>query len=112
MSLRYFVPSLLRINSSPSSSPGSTSCTPGHPLHELLRPLLLTPRIAAQKYHSHISQTVDDDGGAGDIEEHMMWFAYKNEKVEEDDQINASDGDFDAEYKWKQQWLERMERRE
>lgn len=107
MSLRYLVPSFLRIRPVQTTSPAAP-----HPLHDALRPLLLTPRTASQKYHTRISQILDEDGGSGDAEEAMMWFAYKHEKIDEENPENPEETEMEAEERWKNSWLEKMERRE
>ncbi|KAI0946437.1 hypothetical protein AcW1_009900 [Taiwanofungus camphoratus] len=113
MPLHYLVPSLLRVSASPTSTHMHLSSCATHPLQTLLSPLLLTPRSAAQKYHGHIAQVLADDGGAGDAEENMMWFALKYEKVEEnDEQIDQNFDEETSEEKWTKNWLDRMERRE
>ena len=96
MPLHLLVPSLFRVN--PPSSAAHQ-----HPLRTLLTPLLLTPRAATRKYHVELPEILVQGGGAGEIEESMMWFALSFEKVGED----AGDDE-----KWKAQWLERLERRE
>ncbi|PCH38924.1 hypothetical protein WOLCODRAFT_140999 [Wolfiporia cocos MD-104 SS10] len=105
--LRLLIPSLsrfLRTTTLPASSL--------HPPHSCVRPLLLTPRSAAQKYHDHINQIVDNDGGPSDAEEHMMWYAYKNERMGAADAQDGSEDAYAAEERWKNAWLARMERRE
>ncbi|KAH9933696.1 hypothetical protein B0H21DRAFT_759915 [Amylocystis lapponica] len=108
MPLNQLVPCLLRVTSTTSlaSSTGTT-----HPLHGLLSPLLLTPRTASQKYHTHIAQILEDEGGAGDAEEHMMWFALKFDKSDETQDQDA-DTDEEAAERWQQNFLDRMERRD
>ncbi|KZT03710.1 uncharacterized protein LAESUDRAFT_659197 [Laetiporus sulphureus 93-53] len=103
--LRCLIPTLLR------AADQTPSTSEKHPLHGLLQPILLTPRLASQKYHSRISQILEDDSGTGDVEENMIWFALKYEKADEEEAA-AAQGDFDADDRWKHEWLARMERRE
>ncbi|TFY69348.1 hypothetical protein EVJ58_g477 [Rhodofomes roseus] len=115
MPLRALVPSLWRIQSDPSSS--SSFRSNSHPLHDLLRPLLLTPRSASQKYHTRLNQMIEEDTSAGDDEEQMMWLAYRNAKgdaelVEQTQDASGTVSMFDAEEAWKDRWLAKMEQRD
>ncbi|GBE85994.1 hypothetical protein SCP_0805180 [Sparassis crispa] len=114
MPLMHFIPALLRIVSHPKSplDPAPSSSLPS--LHTLLQPLLLTPRSSSEKYQSHICQILADDGGAGDAEETMMWYALRYEKMDDERSAKLSDDqapDADEE-KWRHTWLGGMERRE
>ncbi|KAH9923542.1 uncharacterized protein B0H18DRAFT_1179302, partial [Fomitopsis serialis] len=114
--LRALVASLLRIQS-PTTSPCSSSGVPSHPLHDLLRPLLLTPRSTSQKYHSRINRLIEDDRHSEDNEEQMLWLAYRNAKGDAELEQQTQDASgavsmFDAEEAWKDRWLARMEQRE
>ena len=103
MPLRLLAPALLRV------APCAPALVAAHPLRAALCPLLLTPRGAAQKYHTHIAQVLADDGGAGGAEEQLMWFVLKYDAAE----AEAGEGeDEDAAERWQQSLLERMERRE
>ncbi|KAG1716765.1 hypothetical protein ID866_363 [Astraeus odoratus] len=107
MPLALFVPSIHRVQDQTLSSSHSS-----HPLHTLLDPLLLSTRSSSTKYHVELPQILANNGGAGEIEETMMWFALNYEKVGSDE---GSDNNEDAvmiEEKWKNAWLERLERRE
>ncbi|KAL4069325.1 hypothetical protein J3A83DRAFT_4250536, partial [Scleroderma citrinum] len=110
MPLNLFVPSLNRVQERSLASPHSP-----HPLHALLDPLLLSTRSSSAKYHVELPQILTDNGGAGEIEETMMWYALNYEKAGSgDDSPEAVNGE-DAlmmEEKWKNAWLERLERRE
>ena len=106
MPLHLLVPALRRIN------PPSSSAAQPHPMHAFLEPLLLTPRNTTNKYHTELPQILADGGGAGEMEETMMWYAVTHEKAG-NDLVLAEDADgpwVDA--KWKDTYLERMERRE
>ncbi|KAF8633203.1 hypothetical protein AX15_001471 [Amanita polypyramis BW_CC] len=116
MPLSSFVPAM----ASASTSPSPTS---PHPLHALLEPLIMAPRTASSKYHADLLQILDDGGGAGEIEEHMMWFALGFEKghtnggLSRDANIigNGGDGEESEPWRdetWRKSWLERMEQRE
>ncbi|PCH39298.1 hypothetical protein WOLCODRAFT_40983, partial [Wolfiporia cocos MD-104 SS10] len=63
-----------------------------------------------QKYHDHINQIMETNGGPGDTEEHMMWFAYKNEWMGVVDVQNGSEDMYTVEERWKNMWLACMER--
>lgn len=108
MPLNVLVPSLLRIDIAPSSSGAP------HPLHEFLEPLLLTTRVVTKKYHVELPTILADGGGAGDIEETMMWFALEHEKPS--NEIEGDNADEVTEPwtndKWREEYLQRMERRE
>ena len=108
MPLHLLVPSLQRVNTS-SLSNGST-----HLMHALLAPLLLTTRSSANKYHTELPQILTDGGGAGEMEETMMWYALTHEKADEETQNSlpeSADGPW-VDPKWRKKYLERMERRE
>ncbi|KAG9223866.1 hypothetical protein CCMSSC00406_0007728 [Pleurotus cornucopiae] len=99
--LEFLIPAIQRVQVASTSTQ--------HPLHALLEPLLLTPRSVRNKYHIDLSQILADSGGAGEIEETMMWYVLNYEKfdhtTESDDEARASDT-------WRKSWLTRMERRE
>lgn len=104
--LQHLVPSMLRVipTSGPLFSKGD------HPLHKLLLPVLLTPRLSAQKYQTRIPQLLVDEEAAPDDEANMLWYAYKFEKTDiEDMEEHEQEA---AEEKWRLGWLNRLERRE
>src|SRR5580700_10663674 len=101
MPLDGLVPSLLRVT--------STTPTP-HPLNELLEPFLLTPRSISKKYHVELPQILSNGGGAGEMEESMMWYTLNHEKVDEDE-VAELEGPWINE-EWRKKWLERPEKRE
>ncbi|KDQ60238.1 hypothetical protein JAAARDRAFT_191643 [Jaapia argillacea MUCL 33604] len=103
MTLNLLVPSLLRVQ--PPPNPSTSSAAQPHPLYQHLAPLLLTPRSVTNKYYTEVPQILDDGGGAGDVEESMMWFAVNNERFD-DDEEEGGEGE------GRKRWLERMERRE
>jgi hypothetical protein len=113
MPLTYLVPSLRRVEA-PSASSSSVS----HPIHALLEPLLLTTRSVTNKYHSELLQIMANEGGAGEMEEAMMWYSVEHEKPDDFDgpspQKHSQDGEEGqwTEVKWRERYLERMERRE
>ncbi|KAI5118414.1 hypothetical protein M0805_002866 [Coniferiporia weirii] len=94
--LSHLIASLRRV-----AAPDDNMSAP-HPLHSLLEPLLLPIRAASDKYRTELVQILVDGGGAGEREEMMMWFAWEYERM---------DGQADEE-KWRNKWLERLERRE
>ena len=108
MPLHLLVPSLQRVNT-PSPSEGSP-----HIMHAFLAPLLLTTRSSANKYHTELPQILTDGGGAGEMEETMMWYALSHEKADEETQNSlpeSADGPWVIP-KWRKKYLERMEKRE
>lgn len=115
MPLTYLIPSLRRIEV-PSSS------TVLHLMHTLLEPLLLTTRSVANKYHSELVQILANGGGAGEMEEAMMWYDVEHEKPlhdgglpgDSDSRKHGHDGEGGqwTDQKWRAQYSERMERRE
>jgi hypothetical protein len=101
MPLDRLVPSLSRI-----TSPTPTQ----HPLHAFLDPLLLTPRTISKKYHVELPQILSHGGGAGEMEEAMMWYTLNHEKVDD-----VEGGELEGPWvneKWRKKWLERLEKRE
>ncbi|KAF9044677.1 hypothetical protein BDP27DRAFT_1520849 [Rhodocollybia butyracea] len=46
----------------------------------------LTARASANKYHIELPEILDNNGGAGEIEETMMWFALSQVKSNVEDQ--------------------------
>ncbi|KAF8186022.1 hypothetical protein BJ912DRAFT_972640 [Pholiota molesta] len=112
MPLRLLIPSLRRVNI-PSTSDSDASI---HPMHALLDPLLLTTRSATNKYHVELPRILINGGGAGEMEETMMWYAVTHEKPDEtvlDSQMIPEhvEGPW-VDEKWREAYLERMERRE
>lgn len=85
-----------------------------HPLHASVKPLLLTPRSTADKYHTRIARILSGEHCTGDAEEKLMWFVLKHEKPVDDSAMNEHQSrDMDTvEDQRIQEWLERMERRE
>ncbi|KAG6850737.1 hypothetical protein H0H93_009360 [Arthromyces matolae] len=73
-----------------------------------------TARSASRKYRIELPQILSDGGGAGEIEETMMWYALSYEKADDDLWNRTSsirEGPWEDE-KWRTRWLDRMERRE
>jgi hypothetical protein len=110
MPLNLLLPSLLRVAAAQESSP--------HPLHVLLEPLLLTTNSASNKYRVELPQILSDGGGAGEMEETMMWYVINYEKGQEKavpSDATRSSGALDDPWvneEWRKDWLQRMERRE
>jgi hypothetical protein len=110
MPLSLLVPSLLRVAAAQQSVP--------HPLHLLLEPLLLTTNAASNKYRVELPQILLDGGGAGEMEETMMWYVINYEKGQDTASPNDaahSSGSLDDPWvneEWRKDWLQRMERRE
>lgn len=105
MPLQLLVPSLRRVNAPSTSNPDASI----HPMHALLEPLLLTTRSLAEKYHVAFPQILADGGGAGEMEETMMWYALTHEKIPEGMETTEDVWSNDV---WRESYLERMERRE
>ncbi|KAF8884971.1 hypothetical protein BD779DRAFT_1534745 [Infundibulicybe gibba] len=105
MPLHLLVPSLLRVNVASNSTAPSV-----HPLHSLLEPIC-SRRGHCQQISHGTTQILLDQGGAGEIEETMMWFAVSHERANGSQQTSehATGPWIDAQ--WRQQWLEKMERR-
>ncbi|TEB25786.1 hypothetical protein FA13DRAFT_1636967 [Coprinellus micaceus] len=96
MPLNLLVPSMRRINA-PSSSAA-------HPLHAPLDDILQTVSSMNTKYRKELLRILVNGGGAGEVEETMMWFAVSHENAEtEEPWLDAA---------WRDQWLERLQRRE
>uniref|UniRef100_A0A0W0FPN7 DNA replication regulator Sld3 C-terminal domain-containing protein n=1 Tax=Moniliophthora roreri TaxID=221103 RepID=A0A0W0FPN7_MONRR len=113
MPLNLLMHSLKRVNVASGSSQPEISQP--HPLHALLDPLLHTPRSAANKYNVELPQILSDGGGAGEIEEAMMWYVLgyeKGDKEYETIRDTSADRDVWEDERWRKNWLQRMERRE
>ncbi|KAJ3869282.1 hypothetical protein EV359DRAFT_30423 [Lentinula novae-zelandiae] len=124
MPLDLLVTSLQRVQvASTSTDALSTS----HPLHALLDPLLLTARTAANKYQTELPRILDNNGGAGEIEETMMWYALNFERAHGEGQherertrtntgsscsTQSAESPIWVDEKWRAKWIRRMERRE
>ncbi|KAF9058789.1 hypothetical protein BDP27DRAFT_1505328 [Rhodocollybia butyracea] len=91
--------------------------------------LSLTARASANKYHVELPEILDNDGGAGEIEETMMWFALSQVKSNVEDQAERertrSNGSENGAHRshlietpiwmnndWRLRWIRRMGRRE
>ncbi|EIN09395.1 hypothetical protein PUNSTDRAFT_133189 [Punctularia strigosozonata HHB-11173 SS5] len=105
MPLRSIIPSLLRV----VPEIPSTSYHQPHPLHELLEPLLMSTRDAALKYQQELPQILAEGGGAGEVEETMMWYVFAYEKMGDSSKTREPGVTDPASCK---DWLERLERRE
>lgn len=107
--LSLLIPALLRVNVASSS-------TGPHPLHALIEHVLLSGRSASDKYRVELPQVIADGGGAGEIEETMMWYALSYEKNEVETQARPGTNEYTeailSDEKWRANWFERMERRE
>jgi hypothetical protein len=82
-------------------------------LHAALKPLLLSVRAAGEKYRQELPLILQDGGGAGEIEESMMWYSWSREKYQPH---GNGDGNEESrkvdEEVWKKAWMEKLERRE
>ncbi|KAG8216066.1 hypothetical protein J3R82DRAFT_8066 [Butyriboletus roseoflavus] len=109
MPINLLIPSLHRVQNASLQSPDSP-----HPLHALLEPLLLSVRSVVTKYHTELPQILAQDGGEGETEESMMWYALGYEMGEGGEgstSLNSEDAIM-LEEKSRNMWLERLERRE
>jgi hypothetical protein len=76
---------------------------------EQVPPLLRTSRATQDKYHKELLQILQDNGGAGEIEETMMWYAWSHEKVDGEEGKGEDEVDDEA---WRKKWLDQLEKRE
>ncbi|KAI0354521.1 hypothetical protein OH77DRAFT_1481911 [Trametes cingulata] len=111
MPLQFLIPALLRVAKAPSSPSTSQSPTV-HPLHALLKPILLTSRASSQKYHTRISQFLAEETDPADTEEEYICYAYQKDKLADADEARDGEDEDEAQERLKHAWLERMERRE
>ncbi|KAF9556485.1 hypothetical protein CPC08DRAFT_669781 [Agrocybe pediades] len=107
MPLNLLIPSMSRI-----SVPSTSDASQVHPMHAFLEPLLLTTRMVTQKYHEELPQILADGGGAGEMEETMMWYALTHEKADEDTPVPDNQEGPWVDEKWQQKYMDRMEKRE
>lgn len=106
MPLDLVVPSLERVKMLSTSTASSV-----HPIHSLIEPLLLTAATITNKYQVELPEILSNGGGAGEMEETMMWYAITHEK--EGNVIpNADEVDIWMNNQWRITYLDRMERRE
>lgn len=80
-----------------------------HPLHELLKPCLLTTRSCTDKWGSDIPKLLANEESGDTPEDEMMWFSLRYEKSEESSEDQEQDDVGDT---WRTNWLRRMEQRE
>ena len=109
MPINLLVPSLHRVQDASPQPPDSP-----HPLHAFLHPLLLSVRSVGAKYHTDLPQILAQDGGEGELEESMMWYALGYEMGEvggPSTGVNNEDAIM-LEEASRNKWLERLERRE
>ncbi|KAI0338790.1 hypothetical protein BDW22DRAFT_1362505 [Trametopsis cervina] len=112
MPIDRIVPALLQASNLPSH-PSSSSSPNIHPLHELLRPHLLTPRLITDKYYKRVSNLLDaTDAAEGDPGDELMWYVIKYEKGIAEDEQTSEEHQAAAEEQWRKVWLSRMEQRE
>ncbi|KAJ3857246.1 hypothetical protein EV368DRAFT_30704 [Lentinula lateritia] len=124
MPLDLLVTSLQRVQ---VASTSTDSLSTPHPLHALLDPLLLTARTAANKYQTELPQILDNNGGAGEIEESMMWYALNFERAHSEGQherertrtntgsscsTQSAESPIWVDEMWRAKWIRKMERRE
>ncbi|KAK7679006.1 hypothetical protein QCA50_017950 [Cerrena zonata] len=94
------------MNTTASSSSDTTDI-----FRRVFQALLLTPRAASQKYHEHIPRLLVDEDAEPDLEANLLWYAVKYEKTEIGEGADEHQQEL-AEEKWKNTWLERVEKRE
>ena len=112
MPLQFLIPALLRVISTSSSSPAPSQHPASHPLHTLLKPILLTSRAVSQKYNSRIKQLFAEEKEPTDPEEEYIVYAYEKDKLPEDEQLENGADDFEEQERAKLMWIEKFERRE
>lgn len=90
----------------------SSSTSTVHPLHAILGPIVMTARAVSSKYNTELPAILTAGGGAGEIEEAMMWYSLNHERI--DPSVNGGDESLGPwlDEKWKREWINRMERRE
>lgn len=95
-------------NSADLSAPKTTWSTQ---LNSLLRPLMQTPRSVSQKYRTRVAQLLLEEELEGEYttEDDFMFLAMKYDK---DDGAKEGETEAEAEERWRNGVLERMERRE
>ncbi|KAJ3564878.1 hypothetical protein NP233_g8001 [Leucocoprinus birnbaumii] len=72
-----------------------------------------TTRAITNKYQVELVQILQDGGGAGEVEETMMWYALHHEKPANQDPLqDAGSQELWLDTKWRQEWQERLEKRE
>jgi hypothetical protein len=103
MPLNLLIPALLRMKSSEQTHGSLSTC---------LEPLLLGSRAVTNKFHVELPQILSDGEGAGEIEETMMWFSLKHEKVANQDATAPSTEEPWLNETWRTGWLDRLEKRE
>lgn len=86
-------------------------------MHTILEPILRTTRTASSKYHVDLLRVLNGNfNEEADMEESMMWFAVGYEphptaKGKEKETMNDDDGPWKDEV-WRDNYLQKMERRE
>ncbi|KAI0700226.1 DNA replication regulator SLD3-domain-containing protein [Cerioporus squamosus] len=124
MPLQFLIRALMRVSAtaaspspSPSEAEASAPSPAAHPLHSLLKPILLTSRAASQKYQTRIRRLLLEENEPADPEEEYMWYAYHKDKIGSDDQQEhgqdqTQEAEYEAHERLKNSWLEKFERRE
>ena len=94
MPLNKLKPALLRVSILYPEQFASTSQSPtSHPLHELLKPCLLTTRSCSEKWESEIPKLLTSEESSGSAEDELMWFTLKFEKMDESVEDEGDDTD-------------------
>ncbi|EJF61897.1 hypothetical protein DICSQDRAFT_85396, partial [Dichomitus squalens LYAD-421 SS1] len=112
MPLQFLIPALLRVTCTSQPSATTSQESAGHPLHDLLRAILLTSRAASQKYHTRIPDLIAEENEPADSEEEYMWYAYQKDKNAEEERLPEGQVEYEAHERLKAAWLEKYERRE
>ena len=85
----------------------------GHPLHSLIQPHLLTPRLITEKYYKRIALLIDaEDVDEINPDDALMWLVLRNEKAAVEGGVTPEEDQAAAEECWRGTWLARMEQRE
>ena len=112
MPLQFLIPALLRVTAPSHSSATTTQESAGHPLHALLKPILLTSRAASQKFHTRIPDLIAEENEPVNPEEEYVWYTYQKDKTGGEERLLEGQDEYEAQERLKAAWLEKYERRE
>jgi hypothetical protein len=81
---------------------------PSHSIPDSIFPLLKSARETQNKYHQELPKILAEQGGGGEVEESMMWYAWSHEKYAAPEGVDAEE----HERQWRNKWLDKLEKRE